>query len=89
MGKFHNAEIYRQFSPLRDYDEYKPDYEPDTKYGYCPECACNVEAKRMDFGIGAYEYWGSKEVHKDIRDVCPRCETEVLDEQPEEEEEES
>lgn len=89
MGKFHNAEIYRQMAPMHDYDTYEADYELDKKYGYCPECACNVESKRMDFGIGAYEYWGSKEVHKDIREVCPRCETEVLDEQPEEEEEES
>jgi hypothetical protein len=57
----------------------------DAHYGYCPACKCNVRAKSMDFGIGCFEYWGSREVHVDIREVCPECEGDLLDAEPEEE----
>jgi hypothetical protein len=46
-------------------------------FGYCEKCACNVSSVRRDFGIGHYEYWGSREVHTDWREVCPSCESEL------------
>lgn len=84
MGKHFNAFVYQQMAPLPD-DTYEPDYESDTKYGYCRECECNVQTVKMDFGIGSYEYWGCKGVHTDVRQVCPSCEGEVEDERAEEE----
>jgi hypothetical protein len=66
----------------------EPDYldlDDDARHGYCPACKCNVTAKSMDFGIGCFEYWGSREVHVDIREVCPECEGDLLDAEPEEE----
>lgn len=50
-------------------------------YGYCNECKKNVTSVRRDFGIGAYEYWGSREVHTDWREVCPTCEGDLDDSQ--------
>lgn len=44
--------------------------------GYCPNCECMRDAKVVDFGIGAYEYWGSRGRHVDKREVCSYCETE-------------
>lgn len=56
---------------------------------YCPSCKMEVVPVKIDFGIGAYEYWGSREIHRDVRVVCPECETEtVLDREPVEETEE-
>jgi hypothetical protein len=71
-----------------DYDcEYDtPDYDQESEVGYCKECRKNVGTKKMDFGIGAYEYWGSKEVHTDIRSVCVSCESDVGPERELEEE---
>jgi hypothetical protein len=66
----------------RDYMDFD---EPESTYGFCDNCEVNVRAKRMDFGIGCYEYWGSKEVHTDWREVCPKCESELLPERAEDE----
>jgi hypothetical protein len=66
----------------------EPDYldrDDDTHRGYCPSCKANVTAKSVDFGIGSYEYWGCRSVHVDIREVCPDCEGNLLDAEPEEE----
>lgn len=38
----------------------------------CCEKPCEVVA--IDFGIGAYEYWGAKGVHVDIQEVSECCE---------------
>ena len=70
-----------------DYDRFDVDYEPQ-RYGYCPCCERNVETKKMDFGIGAYEYWGSKEVHSDVREVCAKCEEDVEEVRSEDEDDE-
>ena len=56
------------------------------QYGWCEQCGCNRQSVRMDFGIGAFEYWGSKEVHHDWREVCPSCEGDQTDARAEEEE---
>jgi len=71
----------------REIDYYDVDRDDEGKYGWCPECECNVHSVRRDFGIGAYEYWGSREVHRDLRDVCPTCEGDLEDERQEEDEE--
>ena len=64
--------------------EYEPDVDvEDARYGFCWNCDCNVRSVKADFGIGPYEYWGSKEVHHDWRDVCPTCEEEISDPEPE------
>jgi hypothetical protein len=61
------------------------EFDPDIRdadegtYGYCAQCECNVHSARVDFGIGAYEYWGSKEVHHDWREVCPKCEGDLTE----------
>jgi Zn finger protein HypA/HybF involved in hydrogenase expression len=67
------------------------DYDPDISddegtYGWCEQCECNVGSIKVDFGIGGYEYWGSKEVHHEWREVCPRCEGDLTDARTEEEE---
>ena len=71
-----------------DYFDDAPDVDVDEgTYGWCNECECNVQSVRRDFGIGAYEYWGSREVHRDLRDVCPTCEGDLEDAREEEDEE--
>lgn len=71
VKRFHAQRLHAEL----DYFDDAPDVDVDEgTYGYCPECECNVHSVRRDFGIGAYEYWGSREVHRDLRDVCPTCE---------------
>jgi hypothetical protein len=70
---------------LADREPDHADIDDDTHYGYCPACKCNVRAASVDFGIGSYEYWGCRGVHVDIREVCPDCEGDLLDAEPEEE----
>lgn len=53
---------------------------------WCPFCHKQVTTTVIDFGIGAYEYWGAPGVDKDLQEVCPECEAHVsdlLDEEPE------
>ncbi len=45
----------------------------------CAGCGQPAETKEMDFGIGAYEFWGSREVHRDIQVVTECCETGLVD----------
>ncbi|MEI5996803.1 hypothetical protein H3V53_06195 [Paraburkholderia bengalensis] len=71
----------------REIDYCDVDRDDEGKYGWCPQCECNVHSVRRDFGIGAYEYWGSREVHRDLRDVCPTCEGDLEDERHDEDEE--
>jgi len=85
VSAWHAQRLYGEIDHFDD----TPDVDTDEgKYGYCPECECNVHSVRRDFGIGAYEYWGSKEVHRDLRDVCPTCEGDLEDVREEDEESE-
>lgn len=71
VSTWHAGRMYAEL----DYFDDTPDVDRDEgTFGYCPECQCNVTSVRRDFGIGAYEYWGSREVHTDWREVCPTCE---------------
>lgn len=51
--------------------------EPDGPLMFCSYCDCDVHAVRVDEGIGAYEYWGSKGVHHDWRWHCPTCDEDL------------
>jgi len=56
-------------------DEYFYDEDPDdpgTKF--CLECGEEVNIVKEDFGIGSYEFWGSRGFHHDYHWVCPKCE---------------
>lgn len=56
----------------------EPDLDADEgRYGFCPTCGMNVQSVRVDFGIGAIEYWGAHGTHHDWRDVCPICDADV------------
>ena len=50
-----------------------------TPTGICSECGNACEVTMIDFGIGAYEFWGSREVHTDFRPASPCCEAEVVE----------
>jgi DNA-directed RNA polymerase subunit RPC12/RpoP len=47
----------------------------------CPHCHAEVEGKWVDEGIGAYEYWGSKEVDVQMEFVCEECDGPLESEQ--------
>jgi hypothetical protein len=73
---------------MREMDEdyeYPEDPRQHVK-GVCSECGERCESVPVDCGIGPYEYWGYKSVDRDIRELSPCCEAEVVDE-PEEEDE--
>lgn len=40
----------------------------------CSECGQPAEAITVDYGIGAYEYWGMRGVHRDVQTVTECCE---------------
>jgi hypothetical protein len=48
-------------------------------------CSCKEECQviEVDFGIGAYEYWGAKGVDIQIEEVSSCCEEDWTDEPPE------
>ncbi len=48
----------------------------------CASCLMPADATTVDFGIGAYEYWGCKGVHRDIRTVSACCEDDLIDNSP-------
>lgn len=60
---------------------FEPDHDERPR-GYCIACACWVTTRRVDEGIGSYEYWGCKGTHHEWRDACPECDGDVLDEEP-------
>ena len=67
---------------------YHRDYEPgDMPYGFCSDCKQECTGVPRDFGIGAYEFWGDKGVHKDVHIVSPCCESEVVETIDEDEQE--
>lgn len=39
----------------------------------CSECGQPAEAETVDFGIGAYEFWGMRGVHRDVQTVSVCC----------------
>lgn len=43
----------------------------------CPLCGYDGPAVKLDFGIGTYEFWGTKCVDRREAWVCPRCETPI------------
>jgi len=55
---------------------------------YCTECGELCNAKDVDFGIGAYEYWGQRCVDRNIQTVSDCCEAEIRDYPLEEDDEE-
>jgi hypothetical protein len=55
---------------------------------YCSACLEECEAVTIDEGIGHYEYWGATGVDIQLVEVSDCCEEELLDELPEEEDNE-
>lgn len=50
--------------------------------GWCEDCQQPCHGKTVDEGIGAYEFWGSKEVHHDYRVRSNCCEALILNKDP-------
>lgn len=50
-----------------------------AKEGVCSECGERCCEVPIDIGIGQYEYWGYKSVHRDIQYLSPCCEADVVD----------
>ena len=44
---------------------------------YCSECKKPCETVELDFGIGAYEFWGAPGVDSNIQEVSTCCEGDV------------
>lgn len=89
-GTWHASRLSRELDYyIDDYADRNDVRDDEGTYGYCPECECNVHSVRRDFGIGSYEYWGSREVHVDLRDVCPKCEGDLSEPLEQDEEFES
>ena len=48
----------------------------------CSSCGFPANSIKVDFGIGAHEYWGSRGRHRDVRTVSECCEADLLDNRP-------
>lgn len=48
-------------------------------HGICDDCGLECDAILEDQGIGSYEYWGSRGVHHDYRNVSPCCGASVVE----------
>lgn len=46
--------------------------DKDGEY-FCSDCSEETFPKKVDFGIGPYEFWGARGFHKDIRTVSDCC----------------
>jgi hypothetical protein len=58
----------------------EPDYMDidESHEGFdCQHCGKEAIVVQRDFGIGAYEYWGSKGVHREMRNCCSECGEEI------------
>jgi hypothetical protein len=55
---------------------------------YCSECLEPCQRDVVDYGIGRYEYWGAMFSDHNYQEVSDCCEGDLLDEYPEEEEQE-
>lgn len=49
---------------------------------YCTECGQECTVIEVDFGIGAYEYWGATGYDSQICDVSDCCEADTQDTPP-------
>lgn len=80
----------RRFEDRRFIEDCDDDYDPDDdrRTGYCAACGKECVAGIIDEGIGSYEFWGSKGVDIQLSEVSDCCEAKVLDEPPEEEDNE-
>lgn len=47
--------------------------------GICANCGFECEVIVIDVGIGAYEYWGAREVDSRLEVVSDCCEDDALD----------
>lgn len=56
---------------------------------YCSYCNQECDVDEVDEGIGAYEYWGATGVDVKIVEVSSCCGEDVLDEPPEEDEDDT
>lgn len=45
---------------------------------YCGECRKECDTIKLDYGIGAYEYWGARETHSNIQTVSSCCEADLF-----------
>lgn len=45
----------------------------------CSACGQPADAREVDFGIGAYEFWGACGVHKDWQTVSECCEAPMME----------
>jgi hypothetical protein len=50
----------------------------DLPHGICDECGQSCTGKMMDFGIGAYEFWGARGTHTDYQAVSPCCAADIV-----------
>lgn len=55
---------------------------------WCASCKKPCEAEAQDVGIGAYEFWGAPGNDSRTAEVSDCCEAELLEHDPNEEEEE-
>ena len=46
---------------------------------YCKHCEKDVDVYSEDFGIGPYEFWGSKGYDSQIGFFCSECDEEIED----------
>lgn len=54
----------------------EPDYmdlDDDRVQIVCRHCGADAVVIQRDFGIGRYEFQGSKGIHRDERDCCSSC----------------
>jgi hypothetical protein len=63
-------------SDEREEAQFFADKTPGESF-VCKSCGKDAVIVQRDFGIGAYEYWGSKGVHRDMRNCCSECGDEV------------
>lgn len=68
------------------YEEDPRDFAPDPEWGYgpfwCEGCKLPCEVIEVDFGIGAYEYWGAPGFDVQICAVSNCCEDEFTEVDP-------
>lgn len=51
--------------------------ETPAEHIVCESCGKDAVIVQRDFGIGRYEFWGSRGVHRDMRNCCSECGDEV------------
>ena len=59
--------------PIEGYDLSGP-----HNTGYCANCGEDCQSITIDQGIGHCEYWGFVGNHRDVVEVSPCCECEVI-----------